>query len=371
MNAPGAWSDDVNSAGPVAAVGLAERVIPVGIRDTREELSHFATSALDGRSSWVDLPGFDLESSPLVAGVALSPDGRWLGWVRTTKGERIKGWSVKDTVTGTVRTLEVEGHDRVRPAMSELAFSGDSRHLLTGFEIPGQTKGEGASHRFVAWSVDDGTPTVLEDTADHSFPNLGHAAAGVVWSRGRELFRHDPQTGRRSKVTLPRDVLMASWAPGDAAFAYIGMDDRKKGAPAQERLYVGTSPASARRVVDLPETSPLGEALSWRDSTHVVVGNYRRDMYVVDLADGSWETIDMAGSGEQVNTPLLATGLWAEPLRPPAAPSGTSDPRRPWRWAGLVLFVALLGGGALLLRRADRTAEGGPPRTPIDRTRQS
>lgn len=372
VNAPGAWSSDVNRPGPVAAVGLAQRTLPVGIRDERVELTHFATSALDGSSSWLDLPGHDLERSGFLGSVAVSPDGRWLGWVRYAKGQAVKGWSVRDTTTGRVRTLDVEGHDRLRPTMSELAFSGDSRYLLTSFETPDTPRHGRRNHQFVAWSVADGTPTVLEEPGFYWLPNLGHASRGVVWSRGHQVFRHDPETGRHSAITLPRDVLMASWAPDDAAFAYIGRDDRKKGRPvADEQLHVGASASGALRVVDLPETSPIGEALAWRDSTHVVVGNHRDDMYVVDITDGSHETIDMAGSGDQINTPLLATGLWAEPLRPPVSPTGTSDPRRPWRWAGLVLFVALLGGGTSLLRRADRAAKRRTPYVSSDLQGQS
>lgn len=356
VNAPGAWSDDVNAPGPYAAVGLAQRMIPVGINEAREDLAHFATSALDGSSSWLELPGFDPQRTGLAGGVALSPDGRWLGWVRTVKRSMIKGWSILDTTTGAIRHLRVDGHDRVRSTMADLAFSGDSRHLLTSFETPDQPKHGNRGHQFVAWRVDDGTPIVLEEPGHYWLPNLGHAAREVVWSRNHEVHRHDPTTGRRRTVTLPRDVWMASWAPDDAAFAYIGRDDRKKGEPwPDERLYVGTSPSTADRAVDLPDTSPIGEALAWRDSTHVVVGNYRGAVYVVDITDGSHEVIDMSGSGDQTNTPLLATDLWAEPLRKPADPIGTSDPRRPWRWAGLLLFIALLGGGATLLRRADRT----------------
>lgn len=354
INAPGAWSTDEYRSGPIAALGLATRFIPEGLLDKREQLSTFATSAVDGSSAWLDLPGYSLEHAGLVGGVAVSPDGRWLGWVRASKGQAIKGWSIQDTTTGDVRHLDVEGHSRVRPAMSELAFSGDSRYLLTSYETPDSPKRGLRNHEFVAWNVTDGAPTILEDPGFYWLPNLGHAEDGVVWSRNLEVFRADPESGRSSVTTLPRTVLMASWAPDDAAFAYIGRDDHKKGQPeGDERLYVGETAQSAQRVVDLPDTSPIGEALAWRDETHVVVGNYRHDMYVVDITDGSYDTLDLAGSGEQVNTPQFATALWAKPLRPPVAPTGTTDPRRPWLWAGSFILVALLGVGALLLRRAD------------------
>ena len=107
VNAPGTWSDDEGERGPVAAIGLADRTFPVGLLDARETVSYFATSALTGSSTWLDLPGFDLERWGLQGGVAVSPDGRWLGWVRTAKRHGIKGWSICDTTTGERRELDV------------------------------------------------------------------------------------------------------------------------------------------------------------------------------------------------------------------------------------------------------------------------
>ncbi|MFD1827078.1 hypothetical protein [Mumia zhuanghuii] len=373
MNAPGTWSDDADLSGPVAAVGIATRTVPVGLRDARMAPSYFATSARDGSSSWLDLPGFSLERSGLSGGVAVSPDGRRLGWARFATRRALAGWSVLDTTTGKLQNLEVEGFDRVRPTMSELAFSGDSRYLLTSFETPDQPKDGSRGHQFVAWRVSDGAATVLEDPGFSWLPSLGYAETGVVWSRNHTVFRVDPETGRHSTFTLPRNVMMASWAPDDAAFAYIGRDDPKKGdPPADIRLYVGANTSSAHRVVDLPDTSPIGEFLAWRDPTHVALGNYRGEVYVVDITDGSHETIDMVGGGDQINTPLLATGLWAKPMVTPAATTGATDPRQLWRWAGLVVFVALLGAGAGLLRRADQAAgRRRSPAAPSDRSRAS
>lgn len=361
VHAPGPWSDDEDVTGPIAAVGLATRMSPEGMFDAHEDLRLFATSAVDGTSSWLELPGFDLDAWGFVGGVTVSPDGRWLGWVRPS-GRRIAGWSVMDTSTGAVRRLQVDGQARVRPTVSDLAFSGDSRYLLTSFESPDQPRRSTRAHRFVAWDVTDGTPTVLEEPGHYWLPSLGSAEDGVVWSRKQDVFRADPETGERSSVTLPRTVLMASWAPDDAAFAYIGRGGGDEG------LYVGSSPATADRLVDLPETSPIGEFLAWRDRHHVVVGNYRHDVYVVDVRDGSFETIDMAGSGEQLNTPVLATGLWAEPLSAAAAPEGTVDPRQPWRRSGVAVSALLLVVGGISIRRRRPRGPAPSSRTPGNRS---
>ncbi|MEQ6900231.1 hypothetical protein [Nocardioides sp. YIM 152588] len=369
VNAPGAWSEPRVPREPVAALGVATRTMPVGLRDSRDRLAFFWTSALDGRSSWLDA-GFWPNDWSLEGGVAVSPDGRWLAWVRPAKargreglgglGAPLAGWSVLDTTTGRVRDLAVPGFDRVRPTFSDLAFSRDSRYLLTSYETPDRPRNGNRGHRFVAWDAADGSPHVLEEPGHYWLPTLGYADSGVVWSRGHRVFRADPATGDRATVTLPRKVSLASFAPGDAGFAYLGPDDR---------LYVGATSAAATRAIGLPDSSPVGEFLAWRDATHVVLGNYRREVYVVDTTDGGVETIDLAGSGDQVNTPVLALDLWAEPLRDPVAPVGTSDPRRPWRWVGLGVFVGLLAGGAVLLRRADRTAGRRRPQPAAERRR--
>lgn len=103
VDAPGAWSEAEHESGPVAAVGIALRTRPVGLVDRAERLSLFAVSATDGRARWLRLPGSSLDAWDLVSGVALSPDGRWLGWVRPTRlrsasgappGGSLRGWSV-------------------------------------------------------------------------------------------------------------------------------------------------------------------------------------------------------------------------------------------------------------------------------------
>jgi len=112
----------------------------------------------------------------------------------------------------------------------------------------------------------------------------------------------------------------------------------------------GRTVAQARgREVDLPSDVQAGELLGWRDATHVVVGHYRRTVHVVDIVTGDVEAVDMAGYGDQVNAPYLASALWQQQLGTPVEPEGTTDPRRPWRWGGAAVLVAAVG--AVLVRR--------------------
>ena len=288
VNAPGTWSTRYGVDGPVAALGIATRTRAVNISETRTSMAIFAVSAVDGRSSWLRLPGFSLDRWGYSGGVAVSPDGQWIGWVRPARSggrglsARVAGWSVLDTATGDVRDLEVPGFPSVRAAMADLAFSGDSRHLLTSYETPGQpkpkpeAKGERTGvHQLVAWDVEDGTPTVLEEPGPYWLPNLGSAPTGVVWARKQQVFRADPRTGVRTVLTLPRDVITAAWSPDDTSFAYIGRPSANSKGP--WRVYAGRTVAEARdQAFALPSGTRPRQLLGWRDATHVVVGELAR-----------------------------------------------------------------------------------------------
>lgn len=363
VNAPGSWSDDEGTRGPVAAVGIAARNRPRGVFDAVRSYEFFTVSATDGLGSWLQprdsLPAAVGETSAL----ALSPDGRWIAWTNDVPAQPaaappfgspfeldggggrwegwLDGWSVMDTGTGDVRELVDPDFSRVRDVMSELVFSADSRYLVTSYAPP---RREGAhrtrGHQLVAWDVEEGTHVVLEEPGEHPLPHIGSAPSGVVWSRGQEVFRADPATGERVTVTLPRPVTVASWGPeGSFAFADGG-----------SALHVGRSVEEAiEREVDLPGDGPDPRRLSWQDPTHVVVDRWRPWVDRVDLQSRTAERVELEGYGEILNAPELATALWQQPLREPLDPVGTADPRAPWRWG--VLVVVLLLGLAYVVRR--------------------
>lgn len=354
INAPGTWSDDPAPTGPLAAVGLGLRTYPVGLTGERQRLQMFGVSARDGTAGWVRLPGVNLDDHQLTGWFTLSPDGRLLGWARHAwKSHRrvdsvqaqLTGWAVMDTTTGKVREFAAPESGPVRSTLGDLEFSGDSRHLLVSYETADAPQPH--DHQFVAFDVDTGAATVLEKPGQRWLPNLGSAATGVVWARDRVVHRHDMETGRRSSRTLPHPVVTASWAPDDTAFAYIGAVGGFKG---EWRLFAGPRTGQVRELT-LPPDVRARQLLGWRDDRHVVVGHYRRTVHVVDVVTGRVVSHDLAGSGEPMNPPLLAAGLWVNPLADPVPPSGVSDPRVPFLWAGGVGLAALGVTGVLLLRR--------------------
>jgi hypothetical protein len=364
VNAPGSWSSDEEVRGPLAAIGLAFRTTPSGVFDEMDSLEMFSVSALDGRATWLRLPDLDI-GRPAGDAFALSPDGRHIAWARNgpwgqgLRGRWVDGFALMDTTTGEVRELV----DPASPSgllwagLNEVRFSGDSRYLLTSYALPGNRPRHPRSDQLVAWDVESGTPSVLEEPGDNWLPNLGSAPSGVVWARDKVVRRVDPATSERATVELPAPVVTASWGPGDSSFAYIS---RTPGGEASNQLHVGpgADPASARPV-ELPTDAPLSHVLGWQDATHVVVGHHRSWVHVVDVESGEAQRIDLAGAGRPLNAPVLANALWQEPLRTPVEPSGTTDPRAPWRWAALALM--LTGAGALVVRHRRSQPPHVPP----------
>ena len=356
VNAPGTWSDDEGTDGPVAALGLSMRTVPEGVSGQQQRLEPFGVSAVDGVAAWIDLPGIDLESFGLVGRFALSPDGRWIGWSRHREGRRPGGsspqvgWAVMNTTTGEVRELADPDAPRVRDAMPDLAFSGDSRYLLTSYETPSSPARRG--HQFVAWDVEDGGHAVIEEPGRRWLPNVGSAPTGVVWARGRKVYRYDVPTAARSSRALPHKVVAASWGPDDRAFAYIGAPDGFSG---PWRLYAGRTVNQARgSALQLSAEVDPGQVLGWVDERHVVIGHFRSTVHVVDVVTGDAVEQPMAGYGELGGLPLLAADLWQRPLAPAVSPDGTTDPRGPWRWISGGLVALLAGGFLVLWRRRGR-----------------
>lgn len=54
----------------------------------------------------------------------------------------------------------------VQPTLAGPRFSGDFRYLLTSYALHREPPRQPRSERFVAWDVESGTPTVLEEPGE-------------------------------------------------------------------------------------------------------------------------------------------------------------------------------------------------------------
>lgn len=329
LRAPGPWSTGEGVVGPIVAAGLAQRHRAEGWSEVSTRFEMYAISAVDGRSRWLDLPGAHTPDRVLVDWWAVSPDGRWLGWSRLTDDlEGLLGWSVLDTITGEVRTLDAHADQSVAgETLQELEFSGDSRYLLTT-HLPTPDSGL-RTHVFTAWDVTSGTRQLVEKPGTYWLPTLGSAPTGVVWSRGSTVHRSsvDDGTHGERRYRLGRHAVDASWGPDDRAFAWIGKDGK------EWKLYAGSSMKRART----HETGVKArQILGWRDARHVVVD---RDMTgrhgprVVDIGTGQITIPLTYGSSNYAgNPPVVAAGAWDHRLVAAPPLEGMGDPRRFWHW---------------------------------------
>ncbi|MGN0064742.1 MAG: hypothetical protein ACI379_10910 [Nocardioides sp.] len=338
VNAPGAWSEATGPDGPVAAIGVATRAHPMGITDSRPDMELFTVSAIDGRATWTDLP--DIRRGQQVYTFAVSPDGTQIGWTFLDKQaprDRRVGWAVMDTATREVTRFEPRFPKRAAYD-GELAFSGDSRHLLASY-----VQGADQEHQAHLLALDVQTGEAVDLTPEGTRWNpLGSAPTGVVRLAGDTVVRTDPATGEESTDTLPGDVIDASWSPTEGSFAWI-----RDGATGNDPyvLWVGDSPERTRPMpLEFDDGYEPRQLLGWVDDQHVVVGHWRTWVHVVDVTTGEFDRLEIRGEGDIFNPPNLANDLWSAPLREPVAREGTSDPRRPYLWGGGALLVAAVAG---------------------------
>jgi hypothetical protein len=340
---PDPWSEPTDRPGPLAAVSAALHRTPDGITGSRERLELYGVSAVDGVSRFLDLPSRPVDVDP--GGIALSPDGTLLAVTHHTEGERVavRGWDLLDTTTGEVTQLRVPGMTDLRGGGTyEIAFSGDGRHLLTHFSLAGSDASRAGS--LVAWDVETGSSTVAEPSGHHWLPGPATSPSGVAWNRQRSVFTLDPDRGVVEQVTLPQQLIEASWAPDGETLLYVAHDGETAPATGRWRLWVTPAGAVEPREIELP--SQPGQILGWRDPTHAVVSHYGpRKARLVDVESGTWEPLGLSGSSTM--TPRYASDLWALPVADPVDQPAAGDPR-PWmnpevQW----IAVGLLLGGAL------------------------
>lgn len=353
---PSPWApgtEEEGPLGPLATVAMARRYEREGLRGRRLGYAVFGVSAVDGSVRFLDIPGVtDAQGGLRTPRVALSPDGRKVGFLRYAPGQEsaVTGWSVYDAVTG--ETLELEDPDVPEPRGTEgfdIEFTGDSRYLATNYGVSDNWRED----RLVVWDVESGQPTVADGAGHYWLPNMGSGPTGVVWSRGRSTFTFDPESARTDRVVVPQEVVEASYGPDGQAFAYIGHRPTGPNEPARWWLYAGTDVAAASgRRLDL-DIEP-GQILGWRDARHVVVDDFGRQVRIVDVRTGEVTSEILQWPEALAMTPDLADAMWANDLVEGVVPPTVPDPR--WRdlklgavVGALVLLVA--GLGAWLWRR--------------------
>ena len=347
VRAPDPWSEPTRTPGPLAAISADLRRTPEGLTGSRETMTLFGVSAVDGVARFLDLPGRLVNVDP--GSVAISGDGTQVAMTRD-RGRTQLGWDVLDTVSGEVTELRLPDEAPVRSGWGyEIRFTADGRHLVTNFSLDGSRADDDDS--LVAWEVSTGEPVEVEGPGHYWIPGSARGPEGVVWTRRRDVHVVDPSTGEQRTERMPHQLVDASYAADGETLAYIG-HDRQRGGGDDPWLLRVRRPGEAPVQVDVG-IEP-GQILGWRGEDELVVSRYGpRQARVVDLVTGDWEPLPLAAS--VIMTPQFAADLWARPLAEPVEQPKSGDPRfwmhREVQWIGVGLLLGGLLQVWLVLRR--------------------
>lgn len=270
VEAPDPWSDPVAAPGPLSAISSAFRSSPEGLTGTVQRPAPFGVSAVDGVARFLDVPFRPVNIDD--SNVALSPDGTLVAMSRYTAESssprakvKLLGWDVLDIQSGELTRLRPTVMPQSGLLWRDLAFSSDSRFLVTDFSLTGDRANDASS--LVAWALETGDHFVVEPAGHFWEPGRGSGPEGVVWTRQRTVRVVDPVTREQDRISMPHQLVDAAFSADGTTLAYIGHAGDRPDSRAPWRLYVRGPGAESRRI-DVG-ISP-GQILGWRDETHVV-----------------------------------------------------------------------------------------------------
>jgi hypothetical protein len=362
---PSSWTPEAGAddpPGPLALVGLGPRRSPWLV--TRSQ-AWFGVSAVDQTYRWLDLPG--RATSEGAQAISLSPDGTRLAYALGGEPSEpdpqsdVVGFAVLDLVTGEVTERVHETRFGLRN--EHLAWSGDSRWLVTAPAQYMKMRGGSRFAEFEAWNTATGAVTPLGRL--DAYQGMGSSPTGVAAWLEDSLLEVEPATGdvRRHEVDWWWEDAVVSDAPFyNPEGSFVAWRDGRQ--VEKGPLKGGTFPA-----VYAASVTPDGElgrpflvggparphaVLGWADRRTVLVDAQRRHrkgemeepprrIVAVDVPTGEVRPgIERPGTYDELHEIQLATALLDRPL---------VEGDRPW-WYPPVGATAVAGVLALVLAGA-------------------
>lgn len=364
---PEVWVRSIEQTG---APGPLAVVAQTTTRDfwLRERERWFGVSAVDQDYHWLDLPGM---AEGEAAGVALSPDGRYLGYHLggTPTGDApqsdVVGFGVYDTVTGDVVERRIPTRHGLSVDLDGLLWSSDSRRLVVTYAQWRAMQGLSDFAVTESWTPRTGRAIELSVFDGQRFDGDLGASAGRVWTwKERRLVGVDPANGSVLRVSADPPDTPRLMVPGppvlDPArerFAYVGEGRDRSGASYAAGYAADLRAADDRAsFVALDKRWQPGRMFGWLDDRTVLVhvgrpsatsDGWRREVLawdvvanttrpVIDVPDDSLYEFQL--STDALPNPFADVRSWRVPAPPP-----------------LVLLVVAGLGGVLSWRRTRRT----------------
>ncbi len=366
---PDGWTRSIAQSG---APGPLSVIAKTETRDfwLRSEERWFGVSGRDQTYRWLDLPGMAEDES---AAIALSPDGRYLGYhlggrpSGAVVQSDIVGFAVYDTATGEVTERKIPTNHGLSVDSDGLTWSANSTYLVTTY---GQYHRQiGGSHFAVTESWQPSTGSVqplsaLDDKASGEWYGDLHPAENGLWTWiDNRMVEIDPANGALRLVDGPR-ARSRILVPGppvlnleESRLAYIG--ERRIGRASYNALYVA----------DLADDGSVGrhrfresrwrpqQVQGWADSRTALIAAIRfpatatAERHAVlawDVAEDSTRMAiqldkaprDLQLAGDALRNPFVDVRSWQVPAPPPLV--------------ALVGVAGLFGAGLWRLARRHR-----------------
>lgn len=389
---PSPWTPGTSDAGPLGPLAL------IATAPRRTSWFHsdnnglFGVSAATGAYRFVDLPGFDLDSS---GEPTLSPDGLHIAYYvkgQPTSSEvesATTGYGVYDTVTGRLHLKPVPTTYGLRP--DTLTWTGDSSRLLACYgqyvDRDGLSRG---SFGAVSTASLLATRYVGEKVcAGSGFGPIRGIAGGSIGSIGESVHNlrlYDAVSGQFQASWLRR-ITVAPATPLGAPMVSPSGDavalEAQPQAGIGPKLYLAREGPGQRTAVPVP-TPWVVDSYGWTDEQHLLTRSWSNGLvcqdadvqtfsgpvgpddvpqiFAVNVSTGErCLAMQLHGAADTWLNPAFAADLLARPFTPSAsAPPSFRDPRIVPALGLISLVVAAL---ALLYRlrvRHVRRTRAGP-----------
>jgi hypothetical protein len=373
ISQPSPWESGTSGAGPLGPLAVLGEDLGRHTSWFNTGDAYYGISAADGTYRYLDLPGLDTTSTPV-----LSPDGShiayWTVAPPSTDPRAIGGYAVYDAVSGTTTEHALPSTDDLRPRV--LTWSPDGDQLFVEYDGLSQPDSRVAGGQILSLADGVARDLTLPALAQGHRVDVAWGPPGVAFWRPPHLVVVDPLTGAFDRSDHePQGARYSrglAWSPSGSAFA-VTATFRDPGGPYLQVNSLGVVVVDQSRPRGIERVSPFDavyQVLGWRDDRHVLVvgvptetdaarADTEPGVYSIDAQTGAYERLGSVSLSNSAWIRGVATGLADRPFAERPGPAGHPDPRAVWARVAALLVVAFLVG--LVVRQTRRARDPARP----------